>query len=152
MKPWIKRTFFGALGLTALAGGLAACGHHHGGYSDERVTEMRGKAVERVAGKLDLNAEQKQKLNLLADELLAQRKAIKGDGTPPRAAMGTLIAGEKFDRSRAQTLVDEKTRAIQAGAPKLVTAMADFYDSLNAAQQKELREKLQERRHWWSRG
>lgn len=152
MKPWIKRTFFGALGLTVLAGGLAACGHYRGGFTDERVMEMRGKAVERIAGKLDLNAEQKQKLNLLADELLAQRKAIKGDGTAPRALMGSLIAGDKFDRARAQTLVDDKTRAVEASAPKLVAALGDFYDSLNPTQQKELREKLQERRGWWSRG
>ena len=152
MKPWIKRTFFGALGLTVLTGGLAACHHHHGGFSEERVVEMRGKAVERIAGKLDLDTAQKQKLNVLADELLAQRKALKGDGLPPRAALGALIAGDKFDRTRAQSMVEQKTRAIETGAPKLLTALADFYGSLNPAQQTKLRERLQERRHWWSRG
>jgi hypothetical protein len=28
MKPWIKRTLIGTLGLGVLFGGLAACSHH----------------------------------------------------------------------------------------------------------------------------
>ena len=66
MKPWIKRTLIGLTSVTVLAGGLAACGHraHYadGPASPERVAEWRGKAVDRVTRKLDLTAEQRQKL------------------------------------------------------------------------------------------
>ena len=154
MKPWIKRTLIGALGATVLAGGLAACGSrgHPGDWSPERAAEMRAKVVEKVSHKLDLDQAQKQKLALLSDEISALRKAVRGPGSDPRADFKALIAGEKFDRARAQALLDEKTQAVQGGAPKVTAALADFYDGLNPDQQKQLRGWL-DRRHggWWGR-
>ncbi|MFN3494028.1 MAG: Spy/CpxP family protein refolding chaperone [Hydrogenophaga sp.] len=157
MKTWIKRTLIGALGATVLVGGLTACGsrgdhRHSGGWSEERVTEMRGRAIEKVSEKLELNEVQKQKLAVLADEMLAQRKALRGGMDNPRAEMKNLIAGEKFDRSRAQSLLDEKTAAVQMGGPRVIAAMADFYDSLTPAQQTQVREKMEKRQGWWKRG
>lgn len=157
MKTWIKRTFIGALSATVLVGGLAACGsrgehRHGGGWSEERVTEMRGKAIEKVSEKLELNEAQKQKLGVLADEMLAQRKALRGDTANPRAEMQALIAGDKFDRSRAQTLLDQKTQTVLAGGPRMIAAMADFYDSLTPTQQAQVREKMEKRRGWLKRG
>ena len=157
MKTWIKRTLYGALCATLIVGGLTACGsrgerHHGGGWSEERITEMRGKAIEKVSEKLELNEAQKQKLGVLADEMLAQRKALRGDTANPRAEMQALIAGDKFDRSRAQTLLEQKTQAVQTGGPRVIAAMADFYDSLTPVQQAQVREKMEKRRGWWKRG
>lgn len=155
MKTWIKKTLIGFAGVTLLAGGLTACGHRgdheRGPMSEERVMEMRGKVMERVSDKLELNEAQKEKLGLLADEMLAQRKAMRGDSADPRTEMKALIAGESFDRARAQTLLTQKTEVVQVGGPKLIIAMADFYDSLNPAQQAQVRERLEKRRGWWSR-
>ncbi len=157
MKPWIKRTLFSLFGASILVGGLSACGHHRHGYgasmSAEDQAQMRGKIVERVAGKLDLNAEQKQRLNVLADKLQEQRAALVGKTTNPRADMQALVAGEKFDRTRAQTLLTEKTAAITSKSPEVITAMADFYDSLTPTQQTKVREAMQKGHHgWWHRG
>jgi protein CpxP len=155
MKPWIKKTLIGFAGATILLGGLSACGHRggheRGPMSEERVGEMRGKVIERVSGKLELNEAQKLKLGVLADEMIAQRKAMRGDSADPRTEMKALVAGEKFDRTRAQTLLTQKTEVVQAGGPKVISAMADFYDSLNPAQQAQVRERLDKRRGWWSR-
>jgi Spy/CpxP family protein refolding chaperone len=154
MKPWIKRTVLGAfVGLVTL-GGLAACGHRpHGPMSDEQVTAMRGKAVDRIAGKLDLSEAQKAKLGVLADELIAQRKAMRGSGEP-KAELQSLIAGTTLDSGKAQAWLDQKTQAVQAGSPKVIAALGDFYDSLNAEQQAQVRQFMSERRHggWWGRG
>ncbi|WP_291013533.1 Spy/CpxP family protein refolding chaperone [Hydrogenophaga sp.] len=156
MKPWIKKTLIGFAGATLLVGGLTACGsrghHDHAGMSPERVMEMRGKVIERVSDKLDLNEAQKLKLGVLADEMIAQRQAMRGDSADPRTELKALIAGDKFDRSRAQTLLTQKTEVVQAGGPKVIAAMADFYDSLNPAQQAEVRERLDKRRGLWGRG
>lgn len=153
MKTWIKRTLIGALGATVVLGGLAACSHHRGPMSEERVVEMRGKAIERISGKLDLNEAQKAKLGLLADELLAQRKALRGS-TEPRTDLQALIAGTQFDRAKAQALLEQKTQAVQGNGPKVIAALGDFYDSLQPEQQAKVRAFLAERRHggWWSRG
>ncbi len=156
MNPWIKRTLIGLTSVTVLAGGLAACGHRgqhaQGPASAEQVAEWRGKAVDRVTRNLDLTAEQRQKFEVLADKLIAQRAAMIGQSQGPRTEMKALVAGEKFDRARALNLLDEKTRVLQMSTPEVITALADFYDSLNPAQQAEVRAFLDKRRGWFRRG
>lgn len=155
MKPWIKRTLMGLFGATIVVGGLTACssGHHHRGpMTAEKMSEVRGKVVERVSSKLDLNDAQKQKLNVLADKMEAQRTAFVGKAADPRAEMQAIVSGDKFDRARAQSLLEEKTRAVQANSPEVITALADFYDSLNAEQQQKVRDLMQRRKGWMARG
>lgn len=154
MKTWIQRSLI-ALSALTLLGGLAACGshgHERGQWSPERVTEMRGKVLEQAGRKLDLNEAQKQKLGALADEMLAARSALRGNAADPRTEFKALMAGSTFDRVAAQALLTNKTQTVQAQAPKLITAMADFYDSLNPAQQQQVREFMDKRRRRWSRG
>ena len=155
MKPWIKRSLIALTSVTVLLGGLAACGHrgdHARGWSDERVAEVRGKVIDKVSSKLDLNADQKAKLGVLADQMIASRKAFRGN-TDPRTDLQALIAGDKFDRSKAQQLLDQKLQAAQGNGPQMLAAFGDFYDSLNPEQQKQVREKLERRGHgWWGRG
>lgn len=156
MNPWIKRTLIGLTSVTVLAGGLAACGHRgqhaQGPASAEQVAEWRGKAVDRVTRKLDLTAEQRQKFEVLADKLIAQRAAMIGQSQGPRTEMKALVAGEKFDRARALNLLDEKTHVLQMSTPEVITALADFYDSLNPDQQQKVREMMQRRKGWMARG
>ena len=150
MTPWIKRTLFALLGAALLAGGLSACssghGWRHGQMDEQGMTEMRGKMMERVGSKLNLDAAQKQKLEKLADTMQAQRKAFMGDTARPREAMQALIAGNTFDRTGAQTLVDAKVRAVQAGSPEMIAAMGDFYDSLRPEQQQKVRDFMQKQK------
>ena len=152
MKTWIKRSLIGLTTVTVALGGLTACGSrgdHARGWSDERITEMRGKVIEKVTSKLDLNEVQKQKLGVLTDEMLAARKAVKGDTTDPRADLKALIAADKFDRTKAQALLDQKTQAVQGNGPKVLAAFGDFFDSLTPEQQKQVRDKLDKRGHGW---
>ena len=155
MKPWIKKALMGIFGASIAVGGLTACssGHHHRGpMSNEKMAEVRGKVVERISSKLDLNEAQKLKLNVLADKMEAQRTAFVGTTADPRTEVQALVAGAKFDRARAQTLLDEKTRALQANSPEVISALADFYDSLNTDQQQKVREMMQRRKGWMARG
>ena len=152
MKRWIKRTLVGLLGATLLAGALSAFSRgHHGNWSDESVAQMRAKVVSKITSKLALNAAQQQKLEGLAHEIVAQRTALRGDSKDPRTEMAALIQGDTFDRIRAQALLDQKTQAIQTNSPKVLAALGDFYDSLNAEQQKKVRS-LQAYRHGWLSG
>lgn len=153
MKPWIKRSLMAFTGVAIAVGSLAACGHRERApMSPEKIAEVRGKVVNRITSKLDLNAEQQQKLNVLADKVQAQRTALIGQTTDPRGEMTALVAGEKFDRARALNLLDEKTRVVQVSSPEVINALADFYDSLNPTQQAEVRERMQKRKGWFSRG
>lgn len=156
MKPWIKRSLIGLTAVTVVLGGLTACGSrgdHARGWSDERITEVRGKAIDKIGSKLELNAEQKQKLGVLADEMIASRKAFRGAAADPRTELKALVAGDKFDRTKAQALLDQKMQVMQGNGPKMLSAFGDFYDSLNPEQQKQVRERMEKRGHgWWGRG
>src|SRR3990167_7503866 len=63
-KRNFKRTVLGLLGATIVLGGLTACGQRHHEFgaqlSAEEYAEKRTKIVDRVAGKLDLNEDQKK--------------------------------------------------------------------------------------------
>ena len=156
MRPWIKRTLFGLFGASVALGGLTACGHRyaHERFSNattEEQAEFRKRAVDRVASRLDLDAEQKKRLNALADKLHQQRLALRG-AADPRAEVRSLVAGEKFDRAKAQAMLGEKMAALNAGSPEVVAAFGEFFDSLSPAQQAKVRDFLQHRRHgWWHR-
>ena len=156
MKSWIRRTLYGIFGATIVLGGVTACGHHHEGrgwqMSAEDQARFRDRMIDRVSGKLDLNADQRQRLGVLAEKLQAQRAALKGTTTDPRAEVRALVAGEKFDRARAQALVTEKTAAISGKSPEVIAAAGDFYDSLTPAQQAKVRDFMQRRHGWWHRG
>jgi protein CpxP len=156
MKPWIKRTLFGIFGATILAGSLTACGHHQHAFganmSAEQYAQMRSKIVDRATSKLDLNTDQQKRLTVLADKLYEQRTALMGQAKDPRAEVKSLVATDKFDRARAQTLVTEKTTALQVKSPEVIAALADFYDSLNPAQQQKVRDFMEKRGRWFHRG
>ena len=150
MKHWIKRTLVGVFGATVLFGGLSACsGRHHGWNGNEADMAVRQtKMVDYAGKKLDLNDTQKQRLTALAVKLREQRTALMGAGKDPRAELQALVAGEKLDKTKAQALVDDKTGAIKTKSPELISAAADFYDSLNPAQQQQIRELMNRRRGW----
>jgi len=156
MKTWIKRSLFALLGTSVLVGGLAACGHRHHEYganlSPEQYTQKRDKLVDKVARRLDLTAEQKKHLQTLGDTLYAQRAALIGQTTDPRAEMKALVAGDKFDAVRAQALITDKTTALQSKSPAVIAALAEFYNSLNPAQQQKLRDYMDGRGRWFWRG
>jgi Spy/CpxP family protein refolding chaperone len=157
MKTWIKRTLFGVFGASVLIGGLAACSHRahgpwgSGSLSDADQAKWRAQMVERVGSRLELDAAQKAKLAVLGDTLAAQRKAVMGGSADPRAELQAMIAGERFDRSRAQSLVDTKTGALREASPAVIAAAADFYDSLKPEQQQKVRDALARggHRHGW---
>jgi Spy/CpxP family protein refolding chaperone len=150
MKTWIRRTLIGLTATTVLLGGLAACSHGprfgHGPMTDADVAQLRERFIAKAGSKLDLDAAQKARLATLADALQAQRSALVAGGEP-RAELQALVAGTRFDRARAQALVEGKTAAVRDKAPAVVTAMADFFDSLNPAQQQKLRDMLARGRH-----
>lgn len=153
MRPWIKRTFIGVFGASILLGGLSACGHHGGAgwhMSETDSAKMRERMLERVGSKLDLDATQKQRLAVVADKLKEQRTALVGTTSDPRADIQALIAGPKFERERAQGLVDTKTAALKGKSPEVIAAFGDFYDSLRPEQQQKMREYLSKGRRWKS--
>lgn len=154
MKPWIKRTLIGLVGVTALFGTVAAFSHHHWhahgwhAMSEEDAARLKTRLVEKAGRKLDLDEAQKALLGVLADRLREQRNALVGPTPNPRAELQALVGGPTFDRERAARLVQDKTTALQARSPEVIEALADFYDSLRPEQQAKVREFIERGRRW----
>ena len=146
MKPWIRRTLIGVFGSFALLGGLAAWAGHGGGYCwrggmhGHDATEIKARLIDHASRRLDLDAAQQQRLGALADTLQAQRQALLAGAEHPRAELQQLIAGPSFDRTQAGALLQSKLAAVQLKSPEVINAFGDFYDSLRAEQQAQLRE------------
>ncbi len=154
MKTWIKRSLIGLFGVSILVGGLAACGHRHHGWggtqlSAEDAAQWRERLLERAAKELQLDDAQKQRLGVVFDRMREQRNALIGSTPNPRAELRALLDGERFDKARAQALVDQKTDAIRAGSPQTIEALAAFYDGLKPEQQHKLREFMDRRGRGW---
>jgi Spy/CpxP family protein refolding chaperone len=154
MQLWLKRSFAGVFGASALLGGVTACSytqHRHGDWlskGSEEATRFKGHAVDKIAARLALDAAQKAKLVVLADRLQEQRLALRG-GTDPRSEIASLVADETFDRWHAQDLVNAKLQAVRDKSPQLIAAMAEFYDGLTPDQQQKVRQFLQRSRASW---
>jgi periplasmic protein CpxP/Spy len=149
MSITLKRSLLALLSAGCLATAMAADGHHASRHGD-RIAHQQ-KMVERFASKLDLNASQKDKLKALSEALSKQRQIMHGDSGLKSEMLG-LINGNKMDRSKALEWAQSKTRAMQEAAPLVVNASADFYDSLNPEQQTKVREWMEKRKRWGSRG
>ncbi len=154
MKPWIKRSLFGIAGAAIVAGSLGACAAHRSGWAGD-PDAFRAHMVERVGGKLDLDAAQKQKLNVLVEKLQAQRIAMRdaGGAGGTRSQFQSLFAGARLDQAGASKMVDEKIAAVRSGSPEVIAAAADFFDNLNPAQQQKVRDFMAKGgRRWGHRG
>jgi len=142
-KTWLKRTLLGVAVTTALLGSLAAysqgAGFHHGPPSAEDMAQHEAMMLAHIGKTLNLDANQAARLKVLADQLHAQHAAMMG-GVSPHDRIKGLIAGNTFDRAGAQQLVNEKVSQIQANSPALIAAAGDFFDSLNATQQQQVRD------------
>ena len=119
--------------------------HHHMGHGRHghpfgRHADADGFAehlLARIGAKLDLDEEQQRRLGAWFEQLQRQRESLKGLARGPELA--GLIAGEQFPRESAQQLLDAKLDALRASGPGLVTAFAEFFDSLDTEQRQVLR-------------
>ena len=65
------------------------------------------------------------------------------DPTTAQATIKNLITAQEIKDD-----LQQKTDAVRTGSPEVIAAMGDFYDSLNPAQQQQVRDFMQKRRGW----
>jgi len=123
-----------------LAGGAAALGNNHFGSPEKRADKMAGY----IAYELELDATQKQALEVFTDQMVSARATIKGDRTAMRDQAIALISADTFDRAGALDLVNSKVSQVSEQAPDMINAFGDFMDTLNAEQKAEIQEFVKE--------
>ena len=101
---------------------------------------------ERVTKKLDLDSQQQQKFDDLANlvvEIMQQARATREHQV---SEISQLIEDPSFKQARALELIQQKTQLVNDKAPLVIGSLAVFVDSLNSDQKQELQEFMQ-RRH-----
>lgn len=121
-----------------LVASLTACG---GGWRHKSPEKRMAHMVEYVTDELSLTAPQVEKLDAVKKQVLSSRERFKRDSTIE--VVSQSIASEVMDRDGLKTLAADKTRILNEEAPQLIDALGDFYDSLDAEQQAQVRKKLE---------
>ncbi len=143
----------GLIGGVAAFGGYCPKGDGHGyghGYGDSQHRAER--MVERIADKLDLSHDQITKLDTLKEDLLSLRTEMRENRGQHKQDLIALMMQPTLDQAKALTMLKEKTQTMEQRAPEMITAIANFSDSLTAEQKQELAETLEKRFHGrWNR-
>lgn len=129
-----KKFIIGTLFSVVTLGGLVAVagpGHHgkFGGMNAEKAERI----VERVSSKLELNELQKQNLVSLKDTML-ELKAKNKPQMDRKAFIQSLLAKPVLDETAILAKIQERTNMMNQVSPQVVTALANFTNSLSDEQ------------------
>ncbi len=105
---------------------------------DERADYISNK----ISNKLDLQKHQEQKLDALKKQLLALINQVRQNKQQSKEQVLALMSGEQLDRDGASRLLKEKINQMNQDGSPLITAFADFYDSLDAKQQQLIKDRM----------
>jgi hypothetical protein len=136
-KPALAGGFLGSMHWFARAGRRPQ--HRMSGWHD--AAAVRERAVQRVASRLALDEQQRGLLQACVQQLQAQREALRG-AADWRQELRSLVQDGTFDRWHAQDLLHARVQALREHGPRVVAALADFYDRLDARQQRRVRDWL----------
>lgn len=134
--------------LIALVGGGLAWAKHRG-YCHHGGAEW---IQSRISSRLKLNEIQQQKLSALGNTLIGLRDQWLETREQRRGELIELLDAPSLNRERAEFLLETWHRAWSERSPELVTAFADFSDSLSTEQREQLRGFIEKRRGWHGPG
>lgn len=120
-----------------LLGGLSA---YAKGWHDPEIRAER--IVKKIQKELDLNETQKASLETLKTELMAIHQETKAQRSAMHESAESILEQSVLDQAQALAMVDRHIQQVNQYAPRVVAAIATFYDGLSVEQQQTLRDKL----------
>jgi Spy/CpxP family protein refolding chaperone len=134
-----------SVGGIALISTLAVAGP---GFRDRGPGMFGDWMIERMTDNLELNEAQVANLNNVKDTIMEARKKLRENRKDKGDQILSLLEQPTLDQDKAMAMLTEKGDAMKAEAPKVIAAIAGFYDSLTPEQQQTLRETIKERMEW----
>jgi len=134
-----KKIIIGTLISIVTLGGVvsyASPSHHFGkfgGMSEKKVEFI----INRISAKLELNDIQKQNLIALKDTLKEQKQRHE-EYANPREELVKLLSEPVLDETKVLTMMESKITQFHLSAPTVVSAIANFTNSLNDEQRAEI--------------
>ncbi|MFH1982919.1 MAG: periplasmic heavy metal sensor [Pseudomonadota bacterium] len=127
-----RKTLFGAGLLTVLAAlTFTACYHKS---PENRIGWM----IEEVSDRLSLDAGQRERLDAMAEEILARRKQMHANHEALREIVMGELRKEHIDRSVIDGLVAEKRRQMDEMIDYLEDGVLAFHEMLTPEQREKL--------------
>ena len=134
-----KKTVISLIGATILVSAISACNRspwsHHSSANPEKTVAW---IKEEIDDRLDLTDSQNIELDALADQLVIlykERKAVKNS---QKTIARELFTSPTMDQTKALALVTEHTQFVSQKAPEVISAVAQFTDSLSAEQKQQI--------------
>ena len=134
-----KKTVISLIGATILISAISACNRspwsHHSSANPEKTVAW---IKEEIDDRLDLTDSQNIELDALADQLVIlykERKAVKNS---QKTIARELFTSPTMDQTKALALVTEHTQFVSQKAPEVISAVAQFTDSLSAEQKQQI--------------
>ena len=149
MKKSTKVIIASVLGISVITAGVTAFARH-AGYGWHHHEHRAEHIAEHVGDWLELDRRQEVKLTQTLDELFAFGRDFKAQNSIDRQALINLLEQPQLDQATLLAMVNEKIQTVSDSAPNLVASIADFTDSLDAVQKRQLTDKLSRRmaRRW----
>ena len=134
----------------ALVGILTAAGVAFAKYNGHCAGSFLDRVATRVSRKLDLDAEQQQRLQ----DLMATLSGLRDGAAERRMRLGPeidgLLAVPTLDRDRVAELIAERHETMTERKETVIAAFADFSDALQPEQRTRLAEIISSRlEHGW---
>lgn len=133
------RILLGGLALVVLLPGmlaLSACHRHR--TPEERADWLASKIVK----ELDLDDQQKVKLEALKEEFLAARAEMRKEHEAMLDELLAQVQSEQLDQAKLLQLVERHQAAQNRLAPRVIAKMAELHASLSPKQKAEAAEHL----------
>ncbi len=129
--------------LVSAAGGAAY--HFLGGGPAARADRV----VARISDRLDLDANQRGRLDLLKSEVMALRAEARAGRADVLDQLVEVLLAPTLDQAELLDMLEQRTRTVRDRAPAVVETLAAFTDSLTPVQKSEIGELIASRRQRW---
>ena len=103
-----------------------------------------GWMMERMSKRLDLDETQKTSLGVLRDQLLTIRESFHQDREQHREVISEMLAAPRLDRALAESMLEQKQQRFAEHGQSMISAFADFSDSLRPEQRSKLVEAVED--------
>ena len=127
----------GVIGL-----GIVGCRHRFShNHSPEEKAEY---IVAKISSKLDLDENQKTRLNKIKDEILEKAKPHRESRDELRLEAMELLRSDKITEEGVEKLVAKKEAAYKEMKPFIIKKIVEFHGILNTDQKNTLADKMEE--------
>jgi Spy/CpxP family protein refolding chaperone len=98
--------------------------------------------VKKISKELDLNDDQKAKLNKIKDEIMAKRQEFKGMRTEISDEVISQFKSDKIDEAKLNQLFDSKADKMKEMKSFMISKLVEFHSILTLEQRNKFAEKI----------